>query len=298
MRVFVTGATGFVGSAVTKELLGSGHQVLGLARSDTSAKWLQDAGAEVLRGDLEDLAALRRGASGADAVAHLGFIHDFGDFQRVCGVEGRALEAMGETLKGTNKPFVITSGTLLVSPGRVGTEEDASGLTPEQFPRAITEITARKLADDRVKAMLVRLSPSVHGEGDHGFVPMLIHLAREKGTSAYVGEGANRWTGVHRLDAAVLYRLALENGVAGARYHAADEEAIPLREIAEVIGKRLGVPVVSVPQEKAAEQFTWMEHFVQMDGPSSSRLTRERLGWVPTQPGLVEELTRSKTYFA
>lgn len=297
MRVFVTGATGFVGSAVTEELLREGHQVMGLARSDASAKWLEEAGAEVLRGDLEDLDTLRRGALEADAVAHLGFIHDFTRFKEVCEVEGRALEAMGAALEGTDKPFVITSGTLLVAPGRVGTEDDAAGLTVEQFPRAITEITARKLADKGVNAMLVRLSPSVHGDGDHAFVPTLIKLAREKGVSAYVGEGKNRWTGVHRLDAAVLYRLALEAGRRGARYHGADEEAIPFKEIAEVIGKRLGVPVVSVSAEKAGEHFTWLAHFVQMDGPCSSRLTRERLRWAPREVGLLEELGRSEGYF-
>lgn len=297
MRVFVTGATGFVGSAVVQELLKTGHEVLGLARNDAAAQTLLAVGAQVQRGDLQDLDSLRQGAAAADGVIHTAFVHDFQNFKACCDIEGHAVAALGSALLGSDRPMVITSGTLLVSPGQLGIEDTVPVLTSEQFPRAVTEETARTLAARGVRIAVVRLSPSVHGDGDHGFVPMLIDLARKKGLSAYVGEGKNRWTGVHRLDAAHLFRLALEQCVSGGRYHGADEEGIAFRQIAEVIGKRLNLPVVSLSPEQAAEHFGWMAGFAQIDGPASSQLTRERLGWQPSQLGLIADLEQSTHYF-
>ncbi len=297
MRVFVTGATGFVGSAVVQQLLQAGHQVLGLARSDSAAEALIAAGAEAHRGDLEDLDSLRNGVASADGVIHTAFIHDFSRFKEVCEIERHAIEALGSALTGSNRPLLITSGTALVTLGRVATEEDVSIFTPDDFPRVVTEQAALLLAEQGVRVSLVRLSPSVHGEGDHGFVPTLIQIARDKGVSAYVGDGANQWTAVHVLDAACLFGLALEKGSAGARYHAVDEEGIAFRDIAEVIGKRLSVPVVSKSPEEAADHFGWFVRFSQIHCPVSSKLTQERLGWKASQPGLLAELERSKSYF-
>ena len=298
MKVFVTGATGFVGTAVVQELLGAGHQVLGLARSEASASALAAAGGEVHRGDLEDLDSLRSGVAASDGVIHTAFIHDFTRFQEVCEVDRQAVETLGDALAGSGRPLIVTSGTLLLTPGRVSTEEDNSVFTPSDIPRIATEIAAQAVAARGVPTSLIRLSPSVHDDGDHGFVPMLIGIARATGVSAYVGDGSNRWTGVHRRDAAHLYRLALEKGAAFARYHGADEEEIAFRDIAEVIGKRLGLPVVSKSPEEAASHFGPFAAFVQVDGPTSSKLTRERLGWQPTQLGLIADLEQSATYFA
>ncbi len=298
MRVFVTGATGFIGSAVVQELLGAGHQVLGLARSEAGAQALAAAGAQVHRGDVEDLDSLRRGAAAAEGVVHTAFIHDFANFQAVCETDRRAVEALGAALVGSDRPLIVASGTALITPGRLATEEEASVLTVHDFPRVATEEAVRAVAGRGVRAALVRLSPSVHGAGDHGFVPMLIGIARATGVSAYVGEGLNRWTAVHRLDAAHLFRLALEQGVAGARYHGADEEGIAFRDIAAAIGKGLNLPVVSKSPAGAAAHFGAFAAFTQLDGPASSARTRQRLGGHPTQPGLLAVLAQSGSYFA
>ncbi len=290
MRVFVTGATGFVGSAVVQELINHGHKVLGLGRTEAAAKSLAATGVEVHRGSLEDLDSLRSGASAADGVIHLAFIHDFNNYGPAAQADQRAIETMGAALAGSNKPLIVTSGTLVVErKGPLATEKD----TPNpNFPRK-SEEAALELASKGVRASTVRLPPSVHGDGDHGFVPMIIHTAREKNASAYVGDGQNRWPAVHRLDAAHLFRLVLEKGVAGRSYHAIGDEGVPTKEIAEAIGRGLNLPVVSKSNEDAANHFGWMARFFSLDGPASSKLTEQELGWRPTQRGLIEDIEKA-----
>lgn len=291
MRIFVTGATGFIGSAIVQELIEAGYDVLGLARSDKGAASLVRAGAKVRRGSLEDLESLRSGAAASDGVIHTAFIHDFNNYGPAVEADQRAIETMGTALQKSGRPLIVTSGLALLASG-IATEEDAP--SPD-FPRK-SEQTAMEFTSRGVRTSVVRLPFSVHGDGDHGFVPRLIQIAREKGVSAYIGDGLNRWPAVHRLDAARLYRLVLEKGSTGARYHGIGDDGVPTREIAELIGRGLDVPVVSKSQEQAAEHFGWMGLFFGMSASVSSSLTREKLGWRPTYVGLVDDL-ESGTYF-
>jgi len=294
MRIFVTGATGFIGSAIVPELIKAGHRVLGMARSEAGAKSLTGAGAEVHRGDLEDLESLRSGAAAADGVIHAAFIHDFSKFEANCEIDRRAIEALGSALAGSDRPLIVTSGTgAAYTPGRLTTEEDAPN---SPIPRVASEQAAASVGAKGVRVLVVRL-PQVHNPEKQGLVSYLIAVAREKGVSAYVGDGSNRWPAVHRFDAAHLYRQALEKGTAGARYHAVAEEGVPLREIAEAIGRGLNVPVVAKSPEEASGHFGWLGHFVGADAPASSALTQQWLGWRPTnQPGLIADL-ESVRYF-
>ena len=293
MRVFVTGASGFIGSAVVRELIEAGHQVLGLARSDAAAKSLVAEGVDVHRGSLEDLESLRSGAAAADGVIHTAFIHDFANYGPAAEADRRAIETLGGALVASDRPLIVTSGTLLVQrQGSVATEEDAHN---PSFPRK-SEEAALALAARGVRTSVLRLPPSVHGNGDHGFVPRLISIAREKGISAFIDDGLNRWPAVHRFDAAHLYRLLLEKGSVGARYHGVAEEGVPTREIAEAIGRQLNVPVVSKSREEAADHFGWIARFFGIDGPASSARTQEQLGWRPVQPGLIADLN-AEHYF-
>lgn len=288
MRVFVTGATGFVGTAVVQELINGGHQVLGLARSEGSAKKLREAGAMVHHGDLEDLDSLKRGADESDGIIHAGFIHDFARFNEVCEVDRRAIEQLGKALVGTERPLIVTGGTAMISPGKSVTEDIKAAFNPA-WPRA-SELAADAACSLGVRAAVVRLSPSVHGASDQGFIRILINIAREKGISAYIGEGLNRWSAVHRLDAAQLFRLALEKAEPGARYHGAAEQAVTLKSIAEAIGKQLDLPVGSVPGEEAEAHFGWFAHMVGMDVPASSKFTMEKLNWFPTHDTLLADI--------
>lgn len=293
MRVFVTGANGFVGSAIVRELIEAGHQVLGLARSDAAAAQVAAAGAQVHRGSLEDPESLHNGALASGGVIHTAFIHDFANFVKAAETDLHAIETIGTALKDSGKPFVITSGILMLTfflpPGHLGTEKDIAD-PGSTMPRVASENATLALAERGVRTSIVRLPPSVHGEGDQGFVPLLINAARAKGISAYPGEGANRWPSVHRLDAAYLFRLALEKAPAGSVLHAVADEGIPVREIAGVIGHRLDVPVTSLPVEEASEHFGFVGQPFSMDAPASSALTRQLLGWHPTQPSLLEDL--------
>jgi nucleoside-diphosphate-sugar epimerase len=296
MKVFVTGATGFIGTAVVQELLSSGHQVLGLARSEKAEQQLIQAGAEPHRGDLTDFESLQTGASMSDAVIHLGFIHDFSRFEEMCQLDAEVINAIGQALTGTDRPFLITSGTALFSKDGITSEDDRTAAHPH--PRMATERAADAVAATGVKVAVIRLSPSVHGAGDQiGFVPMLINIAREKQLSAMVGEGHNHWPAVHRLDAATLYRLALETPFdSGTRYHAAAEQGILFRDIAAAIAERLQVPLVSLSNEDAAAHFSWFAHFAKLDNKTSSQQTRSALNWKPEYETLMEDL-KADIYF-
>jgi len=292
MRVFVTGATGFIGSALTNELVNAGHRVLGLARSDEGAKALTAVGAQVHRGSLEDLASLRSAASKSDGVIHLAFIHDFAKFQENCETDRRAIEALGAALSGSDRPLIVTSGTGIVAPGRLSTEEDAPAVSSASIPRVASEEAAAAVRERGLRVSVVRL-PQVHDRRRQGLITYAIDIARQKGVSAYVGDGKNRWPAVHLLDAARLYRLVIEKGGAGARYHAVAEEGVPLRQIAEIIGRRLNLSVVSKSPAEAMEHFGWLGVFAGHDSPASSALTRERLGWHPVGPALIADLERA-----
>jgi nucleoside-diphosphate-sugar epimerase len=296
MRVFVTGATGFIGSVLVKDLLSAGHQVLGLARSDAGAKSLAAAGAEVHRGSIEDLESLRTGAAASDGVIHLAFIHDFSNdlskFVENCEADRQVIEAIGSVLAGSDRPFIVTSGTGLANtiPGQPA-HEDNPIVNSSVHPRAASEEAAALLAKQGVNVSVVRL-PQVHDPVKQGLISWVVPIAREKGVSAFVGDGLNRWPAAHVVDTARLYRLALEKQEPGAKYHAVAEEGVPLRDIAEVIGRGLKIPVASLSQEEAAAHFGWLAMFAGRDIPASSEQTRKRLGWQPNGPGLIADLER------
>jgi nucleoside-diphosphate-sugar epimerase len=297
MRIFVTGATGFIGSAIVLELINAGHQVIGLARSDAGAQFLAAAGAEVHRGNLEDLESLRSGAAKSDGVIHTAFDHDFSKFLAVCEKDKRAIEALGAALAGSDRPLIITSGTGMgnTAPGQLASEEHFDSEHPN--PRKASELAGVSVADRGVNVSVVRL-PQVHDTVKQGLITYLVALAREKGVSAYVGDGLNRWPAVHRLDCARLYGLAIEKASPGARYNAVAEEGVSFREIAEVIGKGLKVPVVVKSPEEAAEHFGWLAMFTSYDMPASSALTQRWLGWQPTGPGLISDLEHMQYFKA
>ncbi|MCD1633730.1 SDR family oxidoreductase [Martelella mediterranea] len=291
MRIFLTGATGFIGSAIVPNLLNDDHEVLGLARSEPSAEALRQAGCDVLRGDLRDLESLRRGVEQADAVIHTAFDHDFSRMAENCEMDRIAIEAMGSALAGSNKRFIVTSGLPPLT-GRVSTETDILPAGAHGMPR-VSEQVAMALTDSGVSVSVIRM-PQVHDRNRQGFASYLMDHARKKGVSAYVGDGQNRWPAVHRLDAARLYGLVLDNGVSGERFHAVSEEGVAVRDVAEAIGKRLDVPVMSLSDEDSAGHFGWLDRIARMDVPASSVLTRQKLNWQPMQKaGLIQDILDS-----
>jgi nucleoside-diphosphate-sugar epimerase len=299
MRVFVTGASGWIGSAVVPELINSGHQVVGLARSDESANVLLAAGVEVEHGSLDDVEVLQAVASASDGVIHLAFKHELafgGDFLGAATADRRAVETFADALAGTDKPFVLASGLLGIAPGHLATERDGhvapdpSRVGEGPLTRWATAEFVLSLASRGIRSSIVRLSPTNHGDGDNGFMATLVSIAREKGVSGFVGDGSNRWSAVHRLDSAHLFALALDDAPAGSTLHAVADEGVPIRDVAEVIGRHLNVPVASIAPEDAAGHFTWLSHFIAMDSPASSQVTRELLQWEPVQPGLLADL--------
>ncbi len=301
MRVFVTGASGWIGSAVVPQLIGAGHHVVGLARSDASAAALAAAGAQVHPGTLDDLDSLRGAAAASDGVIHLAFKHDIafsGDYQAAADADRRTVETFGEALAGSDRPLLIASGTLGLAPGRVATEEDGHGpdsaahLSGGAQTRWATAQLTLSLASHRIRSCVVRLPPTVHGDGDNGFMAALVGIARQKGVSGYIGDGSNHWPAVHRLDAAHLFRLALENSPAGSTLHAVAEEGVPIRAVAEIIGRHLDLPVAAISPQDAAEHFAWLAGYLAIDSPASSALTRQLLGWQPTHPGLIDDLDK------
>jgi nucleoside-diphosphate-sugar epimerase len=286
MRVFLTGATGFIGSAVAAELIDAGHTVLGVARTEEGARTLASRGVEPHRGDLTDHDSFISGARACDAVIQCAFIHDFSRFAENIEIEKNTLTAMLDALAGSGKPFIATSGVAMLAPGRIATEDD----TPQRHGRGETEALVREGAGRGLKTAVIRLPPITHASGDGGFLPMLVEVAREKGVAAYISDGANCWPAGHRLDAAHLYRLALEKGEPGAAYHAVGDEGVPAREIAAAIGRRLGLKTASVSAEDAIGHFGWLGVFAGVDMPASSELTQQRLDWRPTHARLLEDI--------
>lgn len=289
MRVFVTGASGFVGSAIVKELIHAGHQVLGLVRTDSAAEALIKAGAEVHHGNLDDLESIKNGAAHCDAVIHTAFNHDFTRFKENCEHDRKVIQALGAAFAGSNRPLIITSGIGVLRQTSTATEND----TPpgsDVVPRAATEEAANIVAAQGVNTYIVRLPPTVHGPGDHGFIPILIGLAKEKQQSVFVGEGQNRWPAVHRLDAAVLYRLIAEKQPSQKVFHAIAEEGIPFKQIANAIGQGLQLPVAGKDEQDAEAHFGWFKHFASIDCPATSEQTRKTTGWQPKHPGLFDDL--------
>ena len=301
MRVFVTGASGWIGSAVVADLLAAGHQVVGLARSEASAQALDAANAQVRRGDIGDLDVLRAAAADSDAVVHLAFRHDIafaGDFDTAVSSDRAAIEALGDALAGSDRPLAVASGVAGLKPGAVATERDMAEPFPGPGGRVLNERAVLALADRGVRSMSVRFAPTVHGEGDNGFIAAVVAADRSAGTAAYIGDGVNRWPAVHRSDAARLVRLGIEGAPAGSVLHAVGEQGVAIRDVAAAIGRGLGVPVTSVTPEQAGSQFGFLAGFLAMDMPVSSTLTRDLLSWQPTGPGLVEDLNQSHYFTA